>query len=372
MKKRTPRKIAKRRRQRRVASPRIPLNRRDKLAGEWFAKLVALQARLRGANGCPWDHEQTHQSLRKFLIEESYEVLDAMESDDPRKFASELGDLLLQVVFHSILAEEAGAFTISDVIESIHTKMVRRHPHVFGDAKAKDSAAVLRNWEQIKAEERAEAQEEGRAVAGGKGSEMEDALPGAASRTESILAGVPRSLPAVLEAYQLTRRAAHIGFDWDNLSGIFDKLDEEKREIFASLQSAVPQSVAAEKQAMPASAHASVGARQIEDPPRRPAPASARAVGSVATRGTIPLSPNLEEEVGDLLFAAVNVARFLGADPEIALKKANRKFLTRFQWMESAAVKEGRRLADVPRERMEELWDLSKSQQHPRKAANAK
>ena len=137
MKKRAPRKFAKSPHRQRNASPRIPLTRRDKLAGQWFAKLVALQARLRGPNGCPWDHEQTHASLRKFLIEETYEVLDAMDSaDDPRKFASELGDLLLQVVFHSILAEETGAFTISDVIESIHTKMVRRHPHVFGDAKA--------------------------------------------------------------------------------------------------------------------------------------------------------------------------------------------------------------------------------------------
>ncbi|MGA6960275.1 MAG: nucleoside triphosphate pyrophosphohydrolase, partial [Candidatus Acidiferrales bacterium] len=211
----------------RAKNPRIPLNRRDKQAGQWFAKLVALQSRLRGPEGCPWDHQQTHQSLRKFLIEETYEVLDAMDSaDDPRKFASELGDLLLQVVFHSILAEETGAFTISDVIESIHTKMVRRHPHVFGNAQAKDSAAVLKNWEQIKAEERKESN--------GKGSKRE-AKGDDAAKTESILAGVPRSLPAVLEAYQLTRRAAHIGFDWDNLEGIFAKLDEEKREIVASL-----------------------------------------------------------------------------------------------------------------------------------------
>src|SRR5271155_6134882 len=157
MKNRSPSKIAKSSRPKGDAAPRIPLNRRDKLAGEWFAKLVALQARLRGPKGCPWDREQTHASLRKFLIEETYEVLDAMESSDPCEFASELGDLLLQITFHSILAEETGAFTISDVIESIHSKMVRRHPHVFGDAKAKDSAAVLKNWEQIKAAERANA-----------------------------------------------------------------------------------------------------------------------------------------------------------------------------------------------------------------------
>jgi tetrapyrrole methylase family protein/MazG family protein len=322
-------------------SARIPVTGRDKLAGEWFAKLVALQARLRGPHGCPWDHEQTHQSLRKFLIEETYEVLDAMESCEPRKFASELGDLLLQVVFHSILAEETGAFTISDVIESIHTKMVRRHPHVFGDTKAKDSVAVLKNWEQIKAEERAEASGKDR---------RSEAATGAAKHTESILAGVPRSLPAVLEAYQLTRRAAHIGFDWDNLGGIFDKLEEEKREIFASLRAAAPKE--------------SVRARRVEDRPRRTVPASLPPVVAASTQ--------LEEEVGDLLFAAVNVARFLGADPEIALKKANRKFLTRFQWMESTAASEGYRLADVPRERMEELWELSKSQEQPRKAASAK
>jgi len=324
-----------------IMSPRIPPSRRDKLAGEWFAKLVALQTRLRGPNGCPWDHEQTHQSLRKFLIEETYEVLDAMESVDPHKFASELGDLLLQVVFHSILAEETGAFTISDVIESIHTKMVRRHPHVFGAIQAKDSAAVLKNWEQIKAEERAEASGNGR---------RSEASTGAAKHTESILAGVPRSLPAVLEAYQLTRRAARIGFDWDNLSGIFDKLEEEKREIFASLQAAAPKE--------------SVRARHVEDRPRRTVPASTPPVAAV--------SAHLEEEVGDLLFAAVNVARFLGADPEIALKKANRKFLRRFQRMESTAASEGCRLADVPRERMEELWELSKSQDQPRKAASSK
>jgi tetrapyrrole methylase family protein/MazG family protein len=323
--KRTAHKISKRPRQQRAASPRIPLNRRDKLAGEWFAKLVALQARLRGPNGCPWDREQTHASLRKFLIEETYEVLDAMESSDPREFASELGDLLLQITFHSILAEETGAFTISDVIESIHSKIVRRHPHVFGDTKAKDSAAVLKNWEQIKSAERA--QTNGKE---GKAPNAKDAN----AETESILSGVPRSLPGVLEAYQLTRRAAHIGFDWDNLAGIFEKLDEEKREILASLQPATPRPAGKPQQAAPASQH-------------------------------------LEEEVGDLLFAAVNVARFLGADPEIALKKANRKFQSRFQWMEAVALAEGRRLADLPRERMEELWNLSKLRQ-PLEAAHAK
>src|SRR3984885_3230136 len=352
MKKRTPGKIAKRPRRPRAASPRLPLNRRDKLAGEWFAKLVALQARLRAPNGCPWDREQTRGSLRKFLIEETYEVLDAMESSDPHEFASELGDLLLQITFHSIIAEETGAFTISDVIESIHSKMVRRHPHVFGDTKAKDSAAVLKNWEQIKAAERAQTKgQEGKATAANANAAKTNAA------TESILSGVPRSLPGVLEAYQLTRRAAHIGFDWDNLAGIFEKLDEEKREILASLQAdAAPSSSGAASRAKPVAAPPAGGARHA-------APASPPRAANV--------SPHLEEEVGDLLFAAVNVARFLGADPEIALKKANRKFQARFQWMETAASAEGRRLADLPRKRMEELWNLSKLQQ-PLEAAHTK
>jgi MazG family protein len=278
----------------------IEVSTRDRNAGNWFAKLVALQARLRGPKGCPWDREQTHQSLRKFLIEEAYEVLDAMESGNPEEFASELGDLLLQVIFHAILAEEAGRFTISEVIESVHTKMVRRHPHVFGDVTAKTSAAVLKNWEQIKRDERAE-----------KGKAPED----------SLLSGVPRSLPAVLEAYQLTRRASRIGFDWENLGGILDKLEEEKSEL-KSLMS--------------------------------PATAS----DSERDGGQ---APHVEEEIGDLFFVCVNIARFLGVDPEIALKRANRKFKRRFQWMESAAAQEGRRLADLPRARMEELWNQSKT-----------
>jgi len=288
-----------------ASRPDIPITARDRAAGKWFQKLVALQARLRGPNGCPWDREQSHASLRKYLIEETYEVLDAMESADPRKFSSELGDLLLQVVFHSILAEESGAFTMSDVIESVHSKMVRRHPHVFGGLQARTSAAVLRNWEQIKAEERAHER-------GGAAKRETGDAP-----AESLLGGVPRSLPAVLEAYQLTRRASHVGFDWQNLSGIFEKFEEEKREIEAILGPHVTS---------------------------KPAKPSAR----------------LEEEVGDLLFAGVNVARFLGVDPEIALKAANRKFQRRFQWMEVAAAREGKRFADLPRDRMEQLWDESK------------
>ncbi len=285
----------------RPRQPKIPVTRRDRLAGEWFSKLVALQAKLRGPGGCPWDREQTHSSLRRFLIEEAYEVLDALEAGDAEHLASELGDLLLQVVFHSIMAEETGAFTMAQVIEAVHTKMVRRHPHVFGDVTAKDSKAVLKNWEQIKAEERAE-----KSSATGP-------------KSVSVLSGVSRSLPALMEADHLTRKAARIRFDWERARDITGKIREELAELDELLPGG------------------------LDNPP--PNGASVKRV---------------EEEVGDVLFAAVNLARFLEIDPEVTLKKANAKFKRRFEWMEAAAAQSGCALADVPRERMEELWNLAK------------
>ena len=269
-------------------------------AGRLFKGLVALQKRLRAANGCPWDREQTHESLRPFLVEEAYEVLDAMEKGDAEKFAGELGDLLLQIVFHAELAREAGRFDIGDVIQAVHTKMVRRHPHVFGKVKAGTSAEVLKNWEQIKAEERAGESKPGLGVKPAAG--------------DSVLAGVPLGLPALLEAYQLTRRAANIGFDWENIDGVLEKLEEEILELREAL--------------------------------RQP--------------GKSKLQGKVEEELGDLLFAVANVARFAGADPELALKRANAKFTARFQWMENKAREEGRRFAEVPRDEMEELWNQAK------------
>jgi MazG family protein len=262
--------------------------------GECFAELVALQDLLLAPGGCPWDREQTHHSLRTYLIEEAYEVLDALDARDPRKLAEELGDLLLQVVFHAALARRAGKFDVRDVIQSIHSKLVRRHPHVFGGVKAETSGAVLKNWEQLKAAERG-------------------AEDGAAATDGSLLDGVPQSLPATLEAYQLTRRAARVGFDWENLEGILEKLSEEAAELRDS---------------------ASNGGRQRQ---RR-----------------------VEEEAGDLLFVAVNVARFLKVDPEIALKAANRKFAARFRDMEAETRRRGAKLADASREEMERLWERSK------------
>jgi len=267
-------------------------------AGEWFEKLAAVQARLRAPDGCPWDREQTHASLRTYLIEEAYEVLEALESGDDGKFAEEMGDLLLQIVFHSQIAKEEGRFTVSDVIREVHDKMVRRHPHVFGQKRAKDSAEVLKNWEQIKKEERIAAEKKN-----SDGEKKED-------KPASLLDGVSKALPAALEGLSLTRRAARIGFDWDNLAGVLDKLREEGGEL-------------------------------------------REAVGAKDAKRT-------EEEMGDLLFAAVNVARFLHVDPEIALKKANAKFSSRFRRMEDLAAKNGKVLADVPRAQMEEFWETAK------------
>jgi len=266
-------------------------------AGAWFEKLVALQARLRAPRGCPWDREQTHATLRTYLMEEAYEVLDALESGDDGKFAEEMGDLLLQVVFHSQIAAEEGRFTVSDVIREVHDKMVRRHPHVFGDARAKDTAEVLKHWHQIKAQERRLKNPDG-------------AAPVADKAPESVLDGVPRTLPATLEGLQLTKKAARTGFDWDNAAGIFDKMREEIAELRGALDGNAP--------------------------------------------------AKIEEELGDLLFAAVNLARFLQVDPEIALKNANAKFVRRFHEMERLARATGRKFESVPRAEMESLWDSAK------------
>jgi tetrapyrrole methylase family protein/MazG family protein len=274
-------------------------NQKDLTPGQWFEKLVAVQARLRAPNGCPWDREQTHQSLRTYLIEEAYEVLEALESGDDTKFAEEMGDLLLQIVFHSEIAREEGRFTVAEVIREIHDKMIRRHPHVFGETEAKDSAEVLRNWEQIKAEERQASanKNDAKAVAGGP-------------KEVSLLDGVSRALPATLEGFQLTRKASRIGFDWEEVGGVFEKLLEETEEL--------------------------KGASKEQD------------------------QLKVEEELGDLLFAAVNLSRYLKIDPEIALKKANAKFSRRFRAMERLARKSGREFRDLPREEMEALWDATK------------
>jgi len=274
--------------------------------GDWFEKLVAIQKRLRDPGGCPWDIEQTHQTLRTYLIEEAYEVLDAIDSGEDAKFVEELGDLLLQVTFHSQIASEANRFNISDVVQSIHDKMIRRHPHVFGEGQAKDSEEVLRNWAKIKAEEKA-------------GKEGTPAT-GEAKRV-SALDGVPKSIPATLEGLQLTKKAARTGFDWENAKGVFDKISEETVELQHTLE-----------------------------------------------HGT---AIEAEEELGDLLFAVVNLARFLHIDPEIALKRANGKFVRRFHEMERLAASRGRKFEDVPRPEKESLWNSAKELKAAQAAATA-
>jgi tetrapyrrole methylase family protein / MazG family protein len=274
---------------------------RRESAGVWFERLIALQARLRAPNGCPWDIEQTHLTLRTYLIEEAYEVLEALGSGDDAKFVEELGDLLLQVVFHAQIASEEKRFNAADVVRAIHQKMVRRHPHVFGDKRAKNATEVLKNWEQSKAEER-RAQNSRQGTGRGETAQQEPA---------SLLDGIPHTLPAVMQGYQLTRRASRIGFDWDDVAGVIAKLQEELGELRTARLSQSPE--------------------QIED------------------------------ELGDVLFATVNLARFLKVDPEIALKRANGKFTSRFREMERLARTSGRALADVPRSEMELLWDQAKA-----------
>ena len=259
--------------------------------GKLFEDLLAIQARLRAPGGCPWDREQTHDTLKTYLIEEAYEVLDALEQDDAKHLAEELGDLLLQILFHADIAREAGRFDITHVISAIQDKLVRRHPHVFGKVKADTAEQVLKNWVQLKAQEKK------------PDGSSEQSLP-------SVLEGIPRSLPALLEAYQLTRRAAQVGFDWETVEGIFDKLREETSELRVALSE--------------------------EDRSRR------------------------QEELGDLLFVAVNVTRFLGFDPEVALKHSNLKFKLRFQNMEEDAARSGQRLTQLSKEELEVLWESAK------------
>ena len=281
--------------------------------GPAFAKLAAVMARLRAPGGCPWDREQTHSTLRTYLIEEAYEVLDALDSRDDSKFAEELGDLLLQVLFHAQIAAETRRFSINDVIREIHDKMIRRHPHVFGNVKAKTSAQVLRNWELLKKQER-QSKLPNPSVGAGLARPSSDPSAATAPHSGSILDGVPHTIPALLEAFQLTRKAARIGFDWPNVEGIFDKLHEESAELREVLH------------------------KKESD-------------------------ARIEGELGDILFVAVNLSRFLNVDPEIALHKASAKFTRRFHEMEKIAGEQGTTLAEIPRPQLESLWDQSKQRE---------
>lgn len=276
-----------------------------------FDDLVALMARLRSPEGCPWDREQTYATLAPMLLEEAYEAFEAVEEareGNVAELRDELGDLLFQIVFYAQVAAERGDFSISDVTDAIHTKMVRRHPHVFADAEATDSAAVLRNWEAIKAEEKRAA--------------------GKVARTQhtSLLDGVSSKAPALMEAHQLSTKAARVGFDWKRVEDVFDKLHEEIDELRAAM-------------------HESDAAAQGE-----------------ATADQEEQQARVREEIGDLLFAVTNIARHLKTEPEAALKLANRKFRRRFHYIERETEARGRTLDAATLDEMEALWQEAKKE----------
>ena len=287
--------------------------------GERFERAVEIMERLRAPGGCPWDREQTFDSIKPYTLEETYEVLEAIDNRDWPELAGELGDLLLQVLFYAEMAKEQGTFSIDDVLERLSTKLIHRHPHVFGDVKADTSAEVKRNWEALKVEEKKKRQS-------AEGSQK--------SEKQSILAGVSSAMPSLMEAAKLSSRAAQVGFDWPNIEGLFDKLKEETDELREQLK---------------------------EFPAPGPRPQGRGVAGSGRTVVPEALQTRLEEEVGDLFFVLVNVARYLSVDPESALRKTNRKFKRRFQWMEDRLRESGRSAEQASMEELESLWQQAKS-----------
>lgn len=271
-----------------------------------FDDLVALVARLRAPDGCPWDRKQTHDSLKPYLIEESYEVLEALDRNDPRQLREELGDLLLQVLLHTELEAEQDHFTMQEVITTLTDKLVRRHPHVFNTTKetepSLDTDQVIHQWEKIKQSERSEQGQE-----------------------ESILEGVPASLPALLRAYQVQKRASRVGFDWEQPKQVIEKLDEELQEL-------------------------------------REATSHHQSVEGSSSQGKDIFSAweAIEQEFGDVLFTIANLARFLKINPEEALRKSCNRFVTRFAMMEQQAAEAGKGLQQLTPTEWETFWDVAK------------
>lgn len=264
----------------------VPPTKDEKVSYRQFSYLKEIVAILRSPDGCPWDREQTHQSIRKNLIEETYEVLETIDDDDPDAMCEELGDLLMQIMLHSQMAAEDGYFSVDDVVATLNEKLVRRHPHVFGEKSANDSEEALANWQEIKAQEKA-----------AKGIDV---------AVESQLAGIPRDLPALMYAYKLQKKAAQVGFDWDDIADVYKKVDEEYREL---------QEASEEERA---------------------------------------------GELGDLLFAVVNLARFLGLDPEEALALTNNKFKKRFSYIEGKLHEAGRTFEQTDLQEMDKWWEEAK------------
>jgi len=248
-------------------------------------KLIDIMAALRSENGCPWDREQTRDSLKPFLVEETYEVLEALDEGNPEKIKEELGDLLFQIVFHCQLAKENKEFDISDVIEKISHKMIKRHPHVFGKTKFKSKEHFRKYWEEEK-------QREGK-------------------KRKSILEGVPKAIPSLLRAHKLQKRAARVGFDWEKTTDVLKKLEEELKEFKSALKKK----------------------KQSE----------------------------IEDELGDIFFMLVNISRFVGVNPEDALRKTISKFISRFRYIEMQAAEKKKSLSDMTLKEMDRLWDEAKS-----------
>ena len=252
-----------------------------------FQELLKIMERLRGEKGCPWDREQTRDSLKPYIIEEAYELVEAIEEGDPSKIKEELGDLLFQIVFQCQIAKEAGEFGFPDVIRNIGEKMTARHPHVFGDAEYKTTDEVLVHWEEQKKRE-------------GK-------------LRDSILEGVPKALPALLRARRLQDRAARVGFDWEKAEDVFKKLDEELGEFKEALE-----------------------AKNRDE---------------------------IEDELGDIFFMLVNISRFIGVNPEDALRRTISKFIHRFRHIEMRAAEQGRKLSEMTLSEMDRLWDEAKGKE---------
>jgi len=251
-----------------------------------FGRLLEIMRRLRAPGGCPWDAEQTHESLKRYLLEECYEVIEAIDARSPEMLKEELGDLLLQPIFHAAIAEERGEFTMDDVINAICDKLIRRHPHVFGDLEIRDSAAQVENWEMIKKTEKGE-------------------------ERRSALSGVPPHLPALMKAQKITEKAARVGFDWEEVDQVFAKVMEELHEFEETM-----------------------------------------AEGD---------QERMEAELGDLLFAIVNLGRFLSLNPEEALRKTINRFARRFAHIETALHAKGMPLPEATLAEMELLWQEAKA-----------
>jgi tetrapyrrole methylase family protein/MazG family protein len=282
-----------------------------------FDDLVALVARLRAPDGCPWDRKQTHDSLKPYLIEESYEVLEALDRNDPRQLREELGDLLLQVLLHTELEAEQDHFTMHDVITTLNEKLVRRHPHVFNTNKETEPSLnadqVINQWEKIKQSERSEQGQE-----------------------ESILEGVPASLPALLRAYQVQKRASRVGFDWEQPEQVVEKLDEELQELREA-----------------ASHHQSIEASSSQE------------------QDTLIALEAIEQEFGDVLFTVANLARFLKVNPEEALRKSCNRFVARFATMEQQAVEAGKGLQQLSTAEWETFWEVAKKHERSTPSASS-